>query len=209
MTRLSHTHTVATLEVSRGAFEEISQLLREAEYDHAFDSGVIDMTGIGLVAAEHPPADTGPQGFVASQAQVLDACLKRFAEGFRDNPTLALDDAVDRTRLAILRLHQVAAILPTRWGTESAIVVRALANAVKKVLPPADVAQLAASLDPNKPLSEFLAFLREGADAVAGDPPIEIMALGEPCSCALEDHGVPAGPDHLFGCGQYRAESAT
>lgn len=44
------THTLATLEVSKEAYEEIAAKLKEAGYDHAFlEDGLIDMTGIGLV----------------------------------------------------------------------------------------------------------------------------------------------------------------
>jgi hypothetical protein len=52
---LTHTHTVATLAVSLGAYDEIAALLRAAGYGHAFvDDGVIDMSGIGLVPPEAP-----------------------------------------------------------------------------------------------------------------------------------------------------------
>jgi hypothetical protein len=47
-----HTHTVATLEVTTAAYEEIGQLLRDAGYGHVFlHDGTIDMTGIGLTTA--------------------------------------------------------------------------------------------------------------------------------------------------------------
>lgn len=46
---LRQTHTVAELEVSAAAYDEIADKLRAAEYDHAFmPCGMIDMTGIGL-----------------------------------------------------------------------------------------------------------------------------------------------------------------
>lgn len=48
------THTVAELEVSAGAYDEIAQLLRDAGYDHVFRDGVIDMSGIGLTREEPP-----------------------------------------------------------------------------------------------------------------------------------------------------------
>jgi len=49
---LTHTHTVAILELNTSAFGEIASKLREAGYDHAFiDDGVIDMTGIGVKEA--------------------------------------------------------------------------------------------------------------------------------------------------------------
>ena len=44
------THTIAQLNVSRSTFDEVGRLLRAAGYDHAFNDGVIDMTGIGLVS---------------------------------------------------------------------------------------------------------------------------------------------------------------
>lgn len=57
------THTYATLQVSRSAFDEISTKLSAAGYEHAFDIDarnvpVIDMHGIGLVADE--PSDAAP-----------------------------------------------------------------------------------------------------------------------------------------------------
>lgn len=52
------THTVATLEVSSAAYDEIASRLRAASYDHSFlDDGVIDMHGIGLVKAPLPRAE--------------------------------------------------------------------------------------------------------------------------------------------------------
>lgn len=50
------THTVAMLELSPQAYEEIAQKLRDAEYDHAFVEDFIDMTGIGVSKA--PPQPT-------------------------------------------------------------------------------------------------------------------------------------------------------
>ena len=58
------THTVATMEVSAVAFDEIAAKLREAGYDHAFlrikqDGGaaIIDMHGIGLLRRPAAPAN--------------------------------------------------------------------------------------------------------------------------------------------------------
>lgn len=46
---LTSTHTYAELEVSKAAYMEIGQKLRNADYEHAFMSdGTIDMHGIGL-----------------------------------------------------------------------------------------------------------------------------------------------------------------
>ena len=43
------TYTIATLTVSKAAYDEIAVLLRAAGYDHVFMSdGTIDMSGIGL-----------------------------------------------------------------------------------------------------------------------------------------------------------------
>lgn len=49
---LRNTYTIATLELSRTAYEEIAAKLREAGYDHAFDGGLIDMTGIGVLPSK-------------------------------------------------------------------------------------------------------------------------------------------------------------
>lgn len=52
------THTLAILELSRAAYDEIARKLRAAGYDHVFgpDGKRIDMTGIGVT----PPADPLP-----------------------------------------------------------------------------------------------------------------------------------------------------
>jgi hypothetical protein len=57
--RLTSTHTVAVLELSKAAYDEIAEKLLAAEYDHVFDAdGLIDMTGIG-VAIEGKPTTRG------------------------------------------------------------------------------------------------------------------------------------------------------
>lgn len=44
------THTYVILEVSKPCYEEIAKKLREAGYDHVFESdGTIDMHGIALM----------------------------------------------------------------------------------------------------------------------------------------------------------------
>lgn len=48
------THTFATLKVSRGAYNEIAELLRAANYDHAFIDDAIDMHGIALISDLKP-----------------------------------------------------------------------------------------------------------------------------------------------------------
>jgi len=50
MMRHRATHTVAELEISPQAFDEIAGLLRAADYGHVFleDGRLLDMTGIGL-----------------------------------------------------------------------------------------------------------------------------------------------------------------
>jgi len=52
LNRLRQTHTVATLEVSTSAYDEIKKLLEEAGYQHTFIGDMIDMSGIGLVSEE-------------------------------------------------------------------------------------------------------------------------------------------------------------
>jgi hypothetical protein len=44
------THTYAVLELSKAAFDEITQKLRAAGYDHAFHDDVVDMQGIAVSA---------------------------------------------------------------------------------------------------------------------------------------------------------------
>jgi hypothetical protein len=51
------TYTIATLTVSKAAYDEIALLLRAAGYDHVFMAdSTIDMSGIGLqrVTADKP-----------------------------------------------------------------------------------------------------------------------------------------------------------
>lgn len=56
MARPTATHTFVLLEVSEAAWKEIHDLLKAAEYDHAFIESngriVIDMHGIALEKAE-------------------------------------------------------------------------------------------------------------------------------------------------------------
>lgn len=55
------THTYAVLEISEAAFQEISQKLRLAGYEHLFGrDGEVDMQGIALKAQtkeQHEPED--------------------------------------------------------------------------------------------------------------------------------------------------------
>ena len=52
--RLTQTHTIAEMEVSAKAFDEIKAQLEAAEYDHAILDGgaLLDMSGIGLTRAK-------------------------------------------------------------------------------------------------------------------------------------------------------------
>jgi hypothetical protein len=48
-------HSIATLEVSAGTYDEIASKLRAAGYDHVSGAnGVIDMTGVGLETTWKP-----------------------------------------------------------------------------------------------------------------------------------------------------------
>jgi hypothetical protein len=49
--RVTVTRTLATMEVSPRTYDEIADKLRAALYQHAFDDGLIDMSGIGLERA--------------------------------------------------------------------------------------------------------------------------------------------------------------
>lgn len=48
---MRHTHTIASLEVSRAAYEEIANKLVAAGYSHAIHDGIVDMHGIGLTVS--------------------------------------------------------------------------------------------------------------------------------------------------------------
>ena len=79
------THTYATLEISRAAYDEIAQKLRDAGYDHVFDGKTIDMHGIGLEPEPAKPLraeqvidpETGQRFFrYAERMQAIDAYLR-------------------------------------------------------------------------------------------------------------------------------------
>jgi hypothetical protein len=55
------TYTLAELELSPAAYEEIAAKLLDAGYDHAFSpEGMIDMSGIGITRKK-PTAPTAPR----------------------------------------------------------------------------------------------------------------------------------------------------
>lgn len=82
------TYTVATMEVSASAYEEISAKLRAAGYDHAFDEeGMIDMTHVGLVKASEPD---GFKDMVIEQL-VVDGI---FTKEHETNPRKAVRDLI-------------------------------------------------------------------------------------------------------------------
>jgi len=58
------THTFATLEVSRAAFDEIAEKLKAAGYGHVFvDSDTMDMHGIALTKVHEPEEDPLPMHY--------------------------------------------------------------------------------------------------------------------------------------------------
>lgn len=83
------TYTVAELEISAGAYDEIAGLLRAAKYDHAFmPSGMVDMHGIGLtraaveldpdgLSAPHTVLEDGTKLYSAGQVLALREDLRR------------------------------------------------------------------------------------------------------------------------------------
>jgi hypothetical protein len=56
------THTLAELELSPAAYEEIANKLLDARYDHAFlgEGGMIDMSGIAITRKK-PDPNMGPR----------------------------------------------------------------------------------------------------------------------------------------------------
>jgi len=69
---VSTAYTIATLEVSAAAYQEISAKLRAAGYDHAIGAnGVIDMNGIGLETTWKP---VGSQGCTCELLSGPDYC---------------------------------------------------------------------------------------------------------------------------------------
>lgn len=64
--RLRTTHTIAELELSPAAYDEIKQKLLDADYGHAImEDGTVDMSGIGVTR--------GPELESISAADVGDA----------------------------------------------------------------------------------------------------------------------------------------
>lgn len=60
------TYTIAELELSPAAYDEIATKLRAAGYDHAFGpDGTLDMSGIGVVRGPGP--DPNPLGYDTSR----------------------------------------------------------------------------------------------------------------------------------------------
>ena len=57
----TRTRTFATLEISKAAFDEISEKMKAAGYDHAFlDHGnVVDMEGIAVAKVREPRSQPG------------------------------------------------------------------------------------------------------------------------------------------------------
>ena len=52
---MRHTHTYVTLEISAVGYDEIARKLRDADYQHCFNSnGDIDMTGIAVTRGPEP-----------------------------------------------------------------------------------------------------------------------------------------------------------
>lgn len=82
------TYTVATLEVSASAYDEIAAKLREAGYHHCFDEqGMLDMTHIGLVRSKEPD---GFKDMVIEQL-VVDGI---FTQEHETNPRKAVRDLI-------------------------------------------------------------------------------------------------------------------
>jgi hypothetical protein len=86
------TYTVATLEVSAAAFDEIAAKLRAAGYDHCFDeAGLVDMTHIALVRAQ------------AGRLDLAIECRRRTTPN-KDACRLKPEHVMDIARLANLRM---------------------------------------------------------------------------------------------------------
>ena len=135
------TYTVATMEVSSEAFDEISAKLRAAGYDHCFDeAGLVDMTHIGLVrgAREAKPIELtneridniadlvvkgmpeGIQGFLKSWGwrQFARAVLEDCRGHVAVSPALAEMEA--RKDAAYLERNQVVAALAKAYPSGTA-----------------------------------------------------------------------------------------
>lgn len=67
-------YTLATMELSQTAYDEIAKKLRDAGYDHVFgiggDAGLIDMTHIGLTRA--PEADLSQMSYAMCEKKARD-----------------------------------------------------------------------------------------------------------------------------------------
>ena len=87
----THTHTYATLEVSRAAFDDVKERLCAVEYEHAFRTDLagevtlIDMHGIALVCTEEGVEAKGiPANTVAGIIRERDALRRALIEHRRD-----------------------------------------------------------------------------------------------------------------------------
>jgi hypothetical protein len=55
----AHVHTLAMMELSASAWEEIARKMHDAGYDHVFSGdGMIDMNGIAVVKTKPEPSQS-------------------------------------------------------------------------------------------------------------------------------------------------------
>jgi hypothetical protein len=72
---IRNTYTFAVLDLSSGAFEEISRKLKDAGYEHAFSKSdgrvVIDMQGIAVACEPLPPLPGAHEQIPSSRDQAI------------------------------------------------------------------------------------------------------------------------------------------
>lgn len=119
------THTNALMDISHAAHSEIDNLLRAAGYAHAIEHGVLDMSGISLVA--NTRARSWLPSLEGMRAALLEPrALARDEDGFLAHPALPLCDEDTRYDLLLLAFKLETAFV----GMESDCADEALVKAV-------------------------------------------------------------------------------
>lgn len=83
------THTLATLAVPAAMFDLVAAQLRAAGYDHAFDGAMVDMTGIGLIAAAEPDPRARPIETAPRDGRMLRLLVEFEEHATEDSPNAA------------------------------------------------------------------------------------------------------------------------
>lgn len=111
------THTVATLEISKEAYEEISDRLAAAGRIGFIENGMIDMSGIGLISEE----DVESQPKSATEAFAMAGDLSNMIESFNKSDvfwTTKVDKALRFTQEEKTQLIAELAAWHPNWASK-------------------------------------------------------------------------------------------